>query len=142
MPPIERFWRCVREGPGCWTWTGRLFRNGYGQFKMFGKYFLAHRLAYLLHNESLPSDLCVCHSCDVRNCVTPAHLFLGTNEDNLKDMAAKNRGRGPSKVTEIDVKRIRNLLATGATQQAVGDLFGLHQSTISDIHNNKIWRYV
>jgi len=100
---------------------------------MFGEYFMAHRLAYLLHNERLPSDLFVCHSCDVRNCVNPTHLFLGTNEDNLKDMAAKNRGRGPSKVTESDVKRIRELLATGATQQAVGDLFGLHQECSDNI---------
>ena len=65
-----------------------------------------HRVFYTLFIGEISSGMLVCHKCDVRNCVNPDHLFLGTNDDNMKDMALKKRIH--SKLSDQDVLNIRN----------------------------------
>lgn len=77
---------------GCWLWTGVINKSGYGtiscsQFKET----LAHRVSWIIHFGNFNKDLEVCHKCDVRNCVSPYHLFLGTKEDNQRDSVFKGR---------------------------------------------------
>lgn len=81
---------------GCWLWTGALDNNGYGQIQATrnGKKqpVKAHRIAWeLLHEVELPPDLCVMHMCDVRSCVNPDHLQVGSVGANNTDMALKGR---------------------------------------------------
>lgn len=74
-------------------WRG-LDRDGYGQFKALGQH-RAHRVSWLLNKGEISGNLHVLHKCDNRLCVNPAHLFLGTNHDNVKDMWSKGRASMP-----------------------------------------------
>lgn len=89
----ERFWAKVSkaEGDGCWLWTASITESGYGKIRVAGRGLRVHRLAWTLANGAIPDGQHVLHNCDVRNCVRPSHLFLGTHADNMYDMKAKGR---------------------------------------------------
>src|SRR5437879_2721398 len=94
-PVSERVWNHYEPEPmsGCWLWTGSVYAKGYGQIAVTpGHSAPAHRIAWEATYGPVPADKWVLHRCDVRTCVNPAHLFLGTNTDNMRDMAAKGRG--------------------------------------------------
>ncbi|HWP38972.1 MAG TPA: HNH endonuclease signature motif containing protein [Gemmatimonadales bacterium] len=95
----QRFWEKVAKTPGCWFWTGSHNRFGYGHFAWRGWVLKAHRVAYALTHGVPPQGLLVCHTCDCRPCVNPAHLWIATNEENLRDMVKK--GRHPETVLRL-----------------------------------------
>lgn len=99
VPPIEeRFWAKVNKTETCWLWTGAKQRLGYGHISIGNDRFTsAHRLAYELANGPIPDGLFACHRCDNPACVRPDHLFLGTQQDNLRDAWRKGRGVIPSR---------------------------------------------
>ena len=161
----RNFWIKVdKGGPNeCWVWTASKKVKGYGQFGINRKNHFAHRLSWEIHNGSIPPGMCVLHRCDNMSCVNPAHLFLGTKEDNVADMVAKGRqarGKrtgaytrperiargervGTSKLSEQDVSRIRFLYTNGGvTQQELAQQFGVHQSNISVIVSGKNWKHL
>lgn len=94
MDTKNKFFKHVNKTDTCWLWTGAN-NDGYGVFcvgsrkdgtrKLVG----AHRVSWVLHNGDIPEGLFVCHTCDVRNCVNPAHLWLGTHQDNMADTRNK-----------------------------------------------------
>ena len=88
---ITRFWKRVEKSDGCWLWKNKPSGDGYGKMGIGAKEIKAHRLSYLIHYGDIPDGLWVLHTCDVRTCVRPDHLFLGTYLDNIADMVGKNR---------------------------------------------------
>ena len=87
----QKFWSRVLPSPACWLWTAGGTNGGYGLVPWQGKTRLAHRLAYELRYGAIPAGACVLHRCDVRRCVRPDHLFLGTQADNIRDARKKGR---------------------------------------------------
>lgn len=152
QPLEQRFWSDVIPEPntGCWLWMGADARDGYGKFFGARRHLRAHRAAWEFAHGPIPPGLYVCHRCDVRACCNPAHLFLGTHQDNMDDMARKGRAvrhlgeaHGMARLTEHDVREIRLRFASGeASQTELAARYGMHQSAMSLLINRKTWRHV
>lgn len=135
---------------GCHLWVGRVGGNGYGQVRkrIDGKrrYFYAHRIAWEQANGPIPAGLCVCHRCDVPSCVNPAHLFVGTQAENVADRDRKGRGRaakgalsGVSKLTEEQVLSIKK---DGRVLREIAADYGIGKSQVSRIKRNETWEHL
>jgi hypothetical protein len=92
-----RFLEKINKTDTCWLWTGALNSRGYGSIGVNGKAVSAHRFSYEMYIGEIPEGLVICHSCDVRNCVNPEHLWAGTSADNNRDMFAKDRNGSSSR---------------------------------------------
>ena len=138
-PWQERFWRFVPEDrtpDGCWEWEGALVANGYGSLggdAQVGKHIRAHRASYIIHHGEIPEGYVVCHRCDNRACVNPAHLFAATQGDNLRDMAQKGRERGrfehgdahsTARYSDAQVREMRELAAARVPYAEIVERFG------------------
>lgn len=92
----------------CVLWEGDHYKTGYGRKYLpgercsiqggkgrRGKQVYAHRavMAEIYGWDALEGKV-VMHTCDVKDCVNPEHLRIGTHEDNRLDMVAKGRNRG------------------------------------------------
>lgn len=97
---IARFDSRVNRSAGpdaCWPWTGMVSpRRGYGRLKTDSNHEIRpHRIAYALVNGPIPAERLVCHRCDNPLCCNPAHLWLGSDGDNVQDAIAKGRWHRP-----------------------------------------------
>lgn len=147
---IARFWARVNKngaipthrpelGP-CWEWIGGGNGKGYGQVRMNYRQVGAHQFAWELTNGEVPKGLWVLHKCDNRACVNPDHLFLGTTQDNTRDMIEKGRRVGNYKLTQAQVDDIRKRYAAGGiTQQQLAAEMGVTTVAINLIVNHKNW---
>lgn len=141
------------DSHGCWRWQKFIQNNGYGKVGTGGgKTAGAHRVSFKAFKGEIPSGLDVCHSCDVRDCVNPDHLFLGTRSDNILDAVAKGRmnltkrARGQdhhaSKLTEADVRAILARLATGERYRTIADAFNITPPLVGHIKHGRVWKHV
>ena len=165
-PRADRFWKYVIKSDTCWLWTGCIKPNGYGLASGGGRVKLqAHRAAWMVSNGPIPDGLLVCHKCDVRACVRPDHLFLGTQSDNLRDAFAKGRMVSPfcnpavqrpamlkgaatrerrkgftGALTRDGIDKVRQMLASGMSQDSIAAALGVQQSLVSKIKLGRVFR--
>jgi len=134
---------------GCWLWCGTLSNMGYGKMYAWGQTKAsAHRVSYILHTGPIPEGLHVLHHCDVRSCVNPDHLFVGTPDDNSKDMMSKGRHRTRpnrgvanhnAKLTDDDVRIIKASAETGVV---LARQFNVTNHVIYLIRHGRSWSHV
>lgn len=126
---------------GCWIWMGGLDKDGYG---IMTTNVFAHRASYAQYVGEIPRGLCVCHRCDVRCCVNPNHLFLGTNRDNTADRVSKGRGalgsrNGLAKLTDQVVAHIRG---SSEPARTLAQRYGVTHRTILLARRGETWRHL
>ena len=147
------FWAKVgksKSNDGCWLWKGALNHGGYGVFgtkasPVLGGQVRAHRAAYELRVGRIPQGQLVLHRCDIRNCVNPGHLFLGSHADNMRDMSRKQRRAGErnpkAKLTEEDVLVIRKLRGV-ETCATLAVRYKVSPGTISSVWARHTWSHI
>jgi hypothetical protein len=144
----EKFWSKVNiQGDDeCWLWTGAKWGNGYGLLCLNPSSLLAHRLSWELHYGLVPDGLLVLHKCDVRNCINPKHLYVGTHIDNTRDRVERNRSSrsigersGKSKLKSGEVWLIRRLLGAKFSIRSIAKLFKISSNVIWGIKSGKRW---
>ena len=135
------------QNTGCWLWTGFICPSGYGEVSVSGKRVRAHRYSWMIHKGDIPESLLICHTCDVRKCVNPDHLFIGTPKENMEDMMKKGRhncGRGEkhghAKLTWEKVDEIRHIYITQKISQAeLARKYNVSSTVIRKIIHNMTW---
>lgn len=169
-PLSDRFTEKVDRSGGpdaCWPWTGSRKESGHGEVGSGGRrgrILKAHRVAWELAYGPIPEGMKVCHKCDNPPCCNPTHLFLGTQADNMADMARKGRANrtsrllgdahplrinphlaargervGGARLTEADVCLI---LSSNESQRALARRFGVSRRTVAFVQQRKTWRHV
>lgn len=154
--PLSRFMQDVAFGHSdCWYWR-KVTPQGYGQSYMLGERF-AHRVSWRIHHGEIPEGMLILHKCDIRNCVNPDHLFLGTYADNHRDMVEKGRNpkgykkpghwvrgelAGNAKLTESAVKDIRALRKAGHSGASLARKYGVTNGLIYSVCQGRSWKHV
>jgi hypothetical protein len=132
-PVKDRFMNLLEiKDDGCWMWKGYRHHKyaPYGWFWFKGKYEYAHRMAWRLFRGEIPKGLFVCHHCDVMGCVNPDHLFLGTQDDNMKDAAKKNRPVGNRKGRRLSEDNVSEIRFGVGTYEELARRFGVNRQII------------
>jgi hypothetical protein len=160
LPPAARFWKhvAVAEPDACWEWTGAKYPppNAYGFMSagvFYGakKFVKAHRVSWEIANGPVPDGLNILHKCDNQGCVNPAHLYAGTQQQNVRDRAVRRRGKehrqngsanDNAKLTDAQIVAVRELRKAGQSQMDISRMFGMSQSQISKILNGKAWAHL
>lgn len=161
LTPAIRFWAKVnQDGPvpshapelgQCWVWTGATTEFGYGKLRSEKIWYAAHRRSFEMAHGVVPQGMLVCHRCDTPACVRPDHLFLGTAQQNTRDMHAKGRAalagakgeaNSHAKLLDEQVLAIRQRFDDGEMIRALAIEFGLTRSAISDIVNGRTWKHL
>jgi hypothetical protein len=130
---------------GCHEWQGLRDASGYGRLDIDNKGRMAHRVAWELTNGPIPDGMLALHRCDNPSCINPAHLFIGTQKDNMQDMLTKRRhyvGRHSAKVTEEQIAEIRRRFkprGPGANRAKLAAEYGLSVSQIRRIALSINW---
>lgn len=149
----DSFWdRVNKNGPivyphltACWIWTGSKVKKGYGVWSHPSNSYqsmLAHRFVWTITYGEIPEGVLVLHKCDNPPCVNPSHLFLGSYVDNVQDCIRKGRFSYSKKITEAQVREIRELRRAGALLREIAAKFQVTRGNISMVLSGKIWGHV
>lgn len=136
MKVENRFWAKIKiTSTSCWIWTGATNWGGYGVIEHNYKTKLAHRISWELNFGQIPKSINVLHKCDNPICVNPAHLFLGSQQDNINDMYRRNRQNniGKPKLSTGKILKIKAALAKGQRPVDISPLYNVTPQYISQL---------
>ncbi len=145
--------KVIISDDGCWNWSGAMYKRGYGQIRIGKRCYRAHRISYEVHVGPIPNGMVVMHLCDNKICVRPSHLRVGTQLENMKDGVSKKifsrdekwamEHPEKAKLSFDDVVKIRELYSTKAfSQEKIGKMFGVHQTSIGFIIRRVHWKWL
>lgn len=148
-PTYFEQWSIPEPNTGCWLWLRYVDEYGYGRMRVPRRPSAkAHRVSFELHTGISADRMNVLHRCDTPICVNPAHLFLGTTEDNMKDMAKKGRWR-PHGLNILQMGRhkllkeqVIEIFLSSEKQKSLADKFGVSISSISNIRRGDKWSFL
>jgi len=131
---------------GCWIWKKSIDKKGYGRIGDIR----AHRYSYEKFKGEIPIGMCVCHNCpggDNTACVNPEHLWLGTQEENIKDKGPKGRQgkgeqQGNSKLKEFEVLEIKEKLKLGISTVDLASEYKVSHGLIGHIKHGRAWKHL
>ena len=146
LDPAEVFRRHVAKTATCWLWSSK----SYGKFRINGRIVSAHRYAYESAHGPISDDAIIRHSCDVRNCVNPDHLLIGTHALNANDRKVRGRNNTPagersslSRLTDQQVLDIRRRYAAGGVfQYELAREYGVTQPNVQAIVTGRSWAHL
>lgn len=135
---------------GCRLWLGPINNAGYGQVPHECKKRLVHRLVKMMElGRTLSPKEEVLHKCDTKLCCNPAHLFVGSQSDNIQDMLRKGRGRPRygtqhprARCSPEIVNKIRVLQSQGHAMSAITDMVGMSYQIVRDVCTSRTWRHI
>ena len=146
----DRYWYRVSWGDEdeCWEWTGGVSGNGYGKMMIGGEPVPAHQIAVILDGREVGDGFAL-HECDNPLCQNPAHLYVGDAEDNAQDRERRNRAdhakgedHGMAKITEEDVREIKDRLEGGEPQYSIAEDYPISRAMVSRINTGQKWSHV
>lgn len=140
---MERVSRGSTEA--CWLWNGSTDPDGYGQLSYRtadngSRYLRAHRFAARMRLPDWDASLHVLHSCDVRNCVNPAHLRMGTDHENWQECRAK--GRAPGRAMKLTAEEAVAIATSAEKARVLACRYGISPDMVKDIRRGRAWRWV
>lgn len=129
---------------GCWLWDGTTNVDGYGAIVVDGKRMKAHRVSYVVHKGPIPNGMKILHKCDVRQCINPDHLRLGTDSENQQDMKMKRRSTHGerSKNAKLNEDAVRRIRSSNIPSKELANEYGVSSVTINKVRRKEIWEYV
>lgn len=156
MKSLEnRFWSKVekRSPDECWPWIGYMDRDGYGKIRINFKthpstIWGAHRVAYLIHHGEIRNDLFCCHVCDQPSCCNWRHLFMGTNQENIRDASMKGRMANGArhvraKLSSDQIIEMRMRYGEGSiSTRKLASEFGIGKTEAHRIISHTAWRHI
>lgn len=121
---------------GCWLWDGSMNSDGYGNIRRDKITHKTHRYVFEQTYGKIDKGLCVCHKCDVPNCVNPEHLFVGTHKDNMRDRAKK----GKNNWMKLSVAQVKKIILDTRMQSVIAKDYGVSRALICMIKSGKLER--
>ena len=146
--PAKDFWSQVKKTNGCWLWTGKISRDGYGIYCAHGTYFKSHRYVLEFFRGLQIKNKVVMHSCDRPACCNPDHLAVGTHADNQKDKFQKNRQakgelNGSSVLTKDQVLEMRAKYKPRLyTYEMLAQEYGISKDTAQKAVRGIYWKHI
>jgi len=130
------------DSNGCMIWRGSISTGGYARINWHGLNWNATRALWTGMHGAIGEGLCILHRCDVRRCVNPDHLFVGTLSDNSQDMVRKGRApMGTARLTPEQVNAIR-AAPSSISLVKLGEVYGVGQTAIFNIRAGLSWRHL